>query len=42
MVDVFADDDGPAVRKARSRKLQEVDRLLRSVAESVLGGDRDA
>ena len=37
--DVFAADDGPAVRKARSRKLQEVDRLLRSVAEAILGGD---
>ena len=29
--------DGPAVRKARSRKLQEVEHLLRSVAASVLG-----
>ena len=34
---VFAPDDTPAVRKARSRKLQEVDRLLRAVAASVLG-----
>ncbi len=30
--------DGAAVRKARSRKLQEVERLLRSVAASVMEG----
>jgi DNA-directed RNA polymerase specialized sigma24 family protein len=46
-VDVFAtaaDVDGPAVRKARSRKLQAVDQLLRAVAESILleAGDDDA
>lgn len=45
-VDVFAsahvDKETAAVRKARSRKLQEVDRLLRSVAESILGVDPDA
>lgn len=34
---VFVPEDTPAVRKARSRKLQEVDRLLRAVAASVLG-----
>jgi DNA-directed RNA polymerase specialized sigma24 family protein len=48
--DVFAADDGPAVRKARSRKLQAVDRHLRAVANSIGlgiglghgGGDDDA
>jgi DNA-directed RNA polymerase specialized sigma24 family protein len=29
--------DGPAVRKARSRRLQEVDRLLRTAAADALG-----
>ena len=44
---VFPDDDlgridSPALRKARSRRLQEVDDLLRDVAGTVLGGDADA
>ena len=30
--------DGDAARQARSRKLREVERLLRAVAEAVLGG----
>lgn len=33
--DAFAAGDGPAARKARSRKLQAVDELLRAVATSV-------
>jgi hypothetical protein len=43
-VDVFADPDAgrpddAALRQARSRKLREVQRLLESVAATVLGGD---
>lgn len=33
--------DGPALRKARSRRLQEVDDLLRDAAGAVFGGDLD-
>lgn len=42
--DVFPDEervDDQARRKARSRKLQEVERLLADVAATVLGGDVD-
>lgn len=43
---VFADPangrhDGPALRKARSRRLQEVDRALQEAAARVTGGDGD-
>jgi hypothetical protein len=34
--------DSPAVRKARSRRLQEVDRLLRTAAADVLGLEQGA